>query len=123
MKGDDSVFYTFNAVTNARDGFDRQERHAPAADNISSTPPIRLNPIWVVVSTPKFTLNGNSYVVNLSTTLSDGVTSRYTLVVGGKSYLFDAGNTQVTVDRTRLHLQPDAGRRLHRDLRRRSTRR
>ena len=58
---------------------------------------------------PKFTLNGNTCTVNLSTTLPDGITSRYTLVMGGKSYLFGPGNTQVTVDRTTLHLQPLQG--------------
>ena len=58
------------------------------------------------MSTPKFTLNGNSYVVNLSTTLSDGVTPRYTLVAGGKSYPFEPGNTQVKVDRTLFTFNP-----------------
>ena len=36
------------------------------------------------------------------------MTSRYTLVVGGKSYLFDSDN-QVTVDRTRFTFNPLAG--------------
>ena len=58
---------------------------------------------------PKFTLNGNTYIVNLSTTLRDGVTSRYTLVVGGKSYLFGPDNTHVTVDRTTFTFNPMQG--------------
>jgi hypothetical protein len=99
MKADDSVFYTFNAVTNAiMDSTGKAGSASGGQYFVDTTDPD--NPIWVVVSTPKFTLNGFSYVVNLSTTLADGVTSRYTLVVGGKSYAFEPGNTQVHVDRT-----------------------
>ncbi len=108
MKGDDSVFYSFNAVTNAL--MDSNGKSGSAGGGqyfVDTTDP--LNPIWVVVSTPKFTLNGNSYVVNLSTTLPDGITSRYTLVVGGKSYQFAAGNTQVTVDDTVFTFNPMVG--------------
>ena len=61
------------------------------------------------MSTPKFQLNGVSYVVNLNTTLLDGITSRYTLVVGDKSYLFEPGNTQVQVDRTLFTFNPMTG--------------
>ena len=77
----------------------------PAAST-SSTRPIRPIRSTRVVTLPKFTLNGNTYSLNLSTTLADGVTSRYTLVVGGKSYLFGPDNAHVTVDRTDVHLQP-----------------
>ena len=38
-----------------------------------------------VVTLPKFTFNGNTYAVNLATTEPDGLTSRYTLVVGGNN--------------------------------------
>ncbi len=108
MKADDGVFYTFNAVTNGV--MDSTGKSATAGGGqffIDTTDPT--NPIWVVVSTPKFTLNGNSYVVNLSTTLSDGVTSRYTLITGGKSYLFEPGNTQVKVNRTLFTFNPLQG--------------
>jgi hypothetical protein len=99
MKADDSVFYTYNAVTNAiMDSTGKAGAASGGQYFIDTTDP--LNPVWVVVSTPKFTLNGASYAVNLSTTLPDGVTSRYTLVGGGKSYLFEPGNTQVQVDLT-----------------------
>ncbi len=47
--------------------------------------------------------------MNLSTTLADGVTSRYTLVVGGKSYLFGPDNAHVTVDRTTFTFNPIKG--------------
>ncbi|WP_434667423.1 hypothetical protein P5W99_38965 [Paraburkholderia sp. A3BS-1L] len=105
MKGDSGTFYTFNAVTNT--AMDSTGKSATAGGGqyfVDATDPA--NPIWVVVSTPKFSLNGNSYVVNLSTTASDGVTPLYTLVVGGQSYPFEVGNTQVTVDRTTFTFNP-----------------
>ena len=108
MKADDGVFYTFNAVTNGV--MDSTGKSATAGGGqffVDITDPT--NPIWVVVSTPKFTLNGNTYAVNLSTTLSDGVTSRYTLVAGGKSYLFEPSNTQVKVNRTLFTFNPLQG--------------
>jgi hypothetical protein len=108
MKGDDGIFYTFNAVTNGV--MDSTGKSASAGGGqyfVDTTDP--MNPIYVVISTPKFTLNGNSYVVNLSTTLSDGVTSRYTLIAGGKSYLFEPGNTQVKVNRTLFTFNPLQG--------------
>ena len=108
MKADDSVFYTFNAVTNGV--MDSTGKSASAGGGqyfVDTTDPT--NPIWVVVSTPKFTFNGNSYVVNLSTTLSDGVTSRYTLIAGAKSYLFEPGNTQVKVNRSLFTFNPLQG--------------
>ena len=105
MKADSSIFYTFNAVTNSvMDSTGKAVTAGGGQYFVDTTDPA--NPIWVSVTTPKFQLNGNSYVVNLSTTLPDGITSRYTLVVGGKSYLFDAGNTQVQVDRTRFIFNP-----------------
>lgn len=105
MKADSGIFYTFNAVTNA--AMDSTGKSTSAGGGqyfIDTTDPT--NPIWVVISTPKFSLNGSSYVVNLSTTASDGVTPLYTLVVGGQSYPFDAGNTRVTVDRTTFTFNP-----------------
>ena len=47
--------------------------------------------------------------MNLSTTLSDGVTSRYTLTVGGKSYLFGPDNAHVTADKTIFTFNTIAG--------------
>jgi hypothetical protein len=108
MKGDDGTFYTFNAViTTAMDSTGKSATASGGQYFVDTTDPA--NPVWVVVSTPSFKLNGNSYGVNLSTTLPDGVTSCYTLVVGGKSYPFAAGNTQVTVDRTVFTFNPIAG--------------
>jgi hypothetical protein len=108
MKGDDSIFYTFNAVTGTvMDSTGKSGGAGGGQYFVDITDP--LNPIWVVVSTPKFTFNGNNYLVNLSTTLSDGVTSRYTLVVGGMSYLFEPGNTQVKVNRTIFTFNPIKG--------------
>src|SRR5581483_7654016 len=99
MKGDSGVFYTFNAVTSSiMDSTGKAGGAGGGQYFVDTTDPNK--PIWVVVSTPRFQLNGFSYVVNLSTTLADGITSRYTLVVGDKSYLFEANNTQVQVDRT-----------------------
>ncbi|GLQ91517.1 beta strand repeat-containing protein [Dyella acidisoli] len=108
MKGDDSVFYTYNAVTGSvMDSTGKSGSAGGGQYFVDTTDP--QNPIWVVISTPKFSFNGNSYAVNISTTLSDGVTSRYTLVVGDKSYLFEAGNTQVQVDRTLFTFNPMKG--------------
>ena len=105
MKGDNSVFYTLNAVANTV--MDSTGKSATAAGGqyfIDTTDPA--NPITGVVTLPKFTFNGNSYTFNLSTTLSDGSTSRYTLIVGGRSYQFGADNAHVTVDRTVFTFNP-----------------
>jgi hypothetical protein len=108
MKGDNTVFYTFNAVTNSiMDSTGKSGGAGGGQYFVDTTDP--QNPIWVIVSTPKFQLNGASYVVNLSTTLPDGVTSQYTLVVGDKSYPFKSGNTQVQVDRTLFTFNPMNG--------------
>ena len=108
MKGDNTIFYTFNSVTNGiMDSTGKSGSAGGGQYFVDTTDPT--NPIWVAVSTPKFQLNGISYVVNLSTTLPDGVTSRYTLVVGDKSYPFEAGNTQVQVDRTLFTFNPLTG--------------
>ena len=108
MKADDSVFYTFNAVTNTiMDSTGKSATVGGGQYFVDATDP--LNPIYAVVTLPKFTLNGNTYAVNLSTTLSDGVTSRYTLVVGGKSYLFGPDNAHVTADRTIFTFNPLQG--------------
>jgi hypothetical protein len=108
MKADDTVFYTFNAVSNGV--MDSTGKSASAAGGqyfIDTADP--LNPIYAVVNLPKFTFNGNSYSVNLSTTLADGVTSRYSLLVGGKSYLFGPDNAHVTVDRSTFTFNPLKG--------------
>lgn len=108
MKADDSIFYTFNAVSNAV--MDSTGKSATAAGGqyfVDETDPT--NPIYGVVTLPKFTLNGNTYNVVMSTTLSDGVTSRYSLVVGGKSYLFGPDNAHVTADRTQFTFNPLTG--------------
>jgi hypothetical protein len=108
MKADDGVFYTLNTLTNGvMDSTGKSGSAGGGQYFVDSTDPA--TPIWVVVSTPKFTFNGNSYLVNLSTTLSDGVTSRYTLIAGGKSYLFEPGNTQVKVNRTLFTFNPLQG--------------
>jgi hypothetical protein len=105
MKADDTVYYTFNAVNNAI--YDSTGKTVTASGGqyfIDATDPA--NPIYVVVTLPKFSLNGNTYNVNLSTTLSDGITSRYSLIVGGKSYQFEPDNAHVTADRTVFTFQP-----------------
>jgi hypothetical protein len=108
MKADDSIFYTFNAVTNSvMDSTGKSGSVGGGQYFVDATD--SLNPIYAVVSVPKFSLNGNSYAVNLSTTLLDGVTSRYSLVVGGRSYLFGPDNAHVTVDRTVFTFNPISG--------------
>lgn len=107
MKADDSIFYTFNGVTNGI--VDSTGKTATAAGSqyfIDETDPA--NPIYAVITLPKFTLGLNTYTVNVNTTLADGVTSRYTLVAGGKSYLFDSSN-HVTADRTGFTFNALAG--------------
>ena len=99
MKGDNGVYYTFNAVAStAMDSTGKSVTVAGGQYFIDMTDPA--NPIYGVVKLPKFTFNGNSYTFNLSTTLSDGVTSNYTLIIGGRSYPFGPDNAHVTVDRT-----------------------
>ena len=48
-------------------------------------------------------------IVACSCGAPDGVTSRYSLVVGGKSYLFGPDNAHVTVDRTTFTFNPISG--------------
>ena len=99
MKADDGIFYTFNAITNyAMDTTGKSVTAIGTPYFVDETDPT--NPIWGVITLPKFVFNNNTYTVNLSTTLSDGVTSRYTLTAGNKTYQFGPDNTQVTVDRT-----------------------
>ncbi|HLZ08169.1 MAG TPA: hypothetical protein VKT80_06260, partial [Chloroflexota bacterium] len=64
------------------------------------------NPIYGVITLPKFALNNATYTVNISTTLPDGVTPRYTLTVGGQSFPFSTDNT-VTVDLTTFTFNTD----------------
>jgi len=108
MKADDTVFYMYNAATNlVMDSGGKQVGPSGGQYFVDATDP--LNPIYGVVALPKFTFNGNTYNVNLSTTLADGVTSRYSLVVGGKSYLFGPDNAHVTADRTIFTFNPIKG--------------
>ena len=108
MKADDAVFYTYNAATNlVMDTTGKQVIPAGGQYFIDATD--ASNPIYGVVALPKFTFNGNTYNVNLSTTLADGVTSRYMLVLGGKSYLFGPDNAHVTADRTTFTFNPIKG--------------
>jgi hypothetical protein len=108
MKADDSVFYTVNALTNATmDSTGKAGGLSGGQYFTDVTDPAA--PIYGVVTLPKFSLNGNTYTVNLATTLPDGVTSRYTLVVGGRSYLFGPDNAHVTVDGTVLTFNPVSG--------------
>ena len=105
----DTPFYTYNAVSNIT--FDSTNKTATAAGGqyfIDTTDPA--NPIYVVVTLAKFVNNTNTYNINLNTTLPDGVTPCYTLVAGGKSYLFNPGNQSVTADRTTFTFNPGAGR-------------
>lgn len=108
MKADDAVFYTYNVATNTvMDSTGKSATPAGGQYFVDATDP--LNPIYAVVTLPKFALNGNTFSVNLATTLADGVTSRYSLVVGGRSYLFSPDNAHVTVDRTTFTFNPVQG--------------
>ena len=101
----DTAFYTYNAVSNIT--FDSTNKTVTAAGSqyfIDTTDPA--NPIFVVVTLPKFVNNTNTYNINLNTTLPDGVTPCYTLVAGGKSYLFNPTNQSVTADRTVFTFNP-----------------
>ena len=105
-----------------RHGLDRQVGHRRPAGSTSSIRPIRTNPIYVVVTTPKFTLNGNT----LRREPQHHAARRRHLA------LHADGRRQELSVRARqhpghgrpdaLHLQPDAGRRLHRDATPRWTR-
>jgi hypothetical protein len=108
MKADDSIFYTFNGISNSL--FDSTGKTVTATGTqyfIDTTDPA--NPIYGVITLPKFVLNANTCSVNLSTTLTDGVTSRYTIVFGGKSYQFGPNNAHVTADRTTFTFNPLTG--------------
>ena len=108
MKADDSVFYTVNALasttmdsTGKAGGLSGGQYFTDVTDPTA--------PIYGVVTLPKFSFSGNTYTVNLSTTLPDGVTSRYTLIAGGKSYLFGPDNAHVTADGTVFAFNPLSG--------------
>ena len=108
MKADDTVFYTFNAVASTvMDSTGKSATVAGTQYFIDTTDP--QNPIYGVITLPKFTFNGNTCTINLNTTLPDGVTSRYTLVIGGKSYLFNPDNAHVTADLTTFTFNPRVG--------------
>ena len=99
MKADDTVFYTFNAVAGTvMDSTGKSATVAGTQYFNDTTDPLNL--IYGVITLPKFTFNGNTCTINLNTTLPDGVTSRYTLVMSGKSYLFNPDNAHVTADLT-----------------------
>jgi hypothetical protein len=99
MKADDSVFYTFNAVTNnTMDSTGKAVIAAGGQYFVDTTDPA--NPVYVVVSLPTFVYNSTPYTVNLSTTRADGITPQYTLIAGGKSFPFELDNFHVTVDRS-----------------------
>ena len=98
MKPDDTVFYTYNAVTNTiMDSTGHAASLTGSQYFVDETDP--LNPIYAVITLPKFTFNGNTYTVNLSTTLPDG-SQRYTLIAGDSSFLFAPDNAHVIVDNT-----------------------
>ena len=102
------MFYTFNAVSSSLTDSSGKSGSASGGQYfVDTTDPNNL--IYGVVSLPKFQFNGNSYAVNLSTTLPDGVTSRYTLTVGGKNYLFEPDNAHATVDKTTFTFNPITG--------------
>ncbi len=108
MKADDTVFYTYNAAANTvMDSNGRTASPSGGQYFIDTTDPS--NPIYGVVTLPKFTLNGATYSVNPSTTLADGTTSRYSLVVAGNTYQFSPDNAHVIVDRTRFTFNPLQG--------------
>jgi hypothetical protein len=108
MKADDTVFYTFNAVTGTvMDSTGKSAAVSGTQYFVDTTDP--QNPIWGVVTLPRFTFDGNTCTVNLGTTLADGVTSRYTLVMGGKSYQFGPDNAHVTADLTTFTFNPRTG--------------
>ena len=103
-----SLFYTFNAVAGTvMDTTGKSVTVAGGQYFIDTTDPN--NTIYGVVNLPKFTFNGNNYTFNLSTTASDNTTPLYTMIVGGRSYQFSAGNTQVTVDQTIFTFNPASG--------------
>jgi hypothetical protein len=107
MRADDSVFYTFNVPANAvMDSLSASLISPVGGQYFIDATADPLNPIYGVITFPSFMLNGNLYSVNITTTLADGVTSRYSLVVGGKSYPFNAGNKQVQVDTTVFTFNP-----------------
>jgi hypothetical protein len=108
IKGDSAVYYTFNAVASTvMDTTGKSVTVAGGQYFIDTTDPN--NTIYGVVNLPKFTFNGNNYTFNLSTTASDDTTPLYTMIVGGRSYQFSAGNTQVTVDQTIFTFNPVNG--------------
>ena len=108
MKPDDSVFYTVNALASTTmDSTGKAGGLSGGQYFTDTTDPAA--PVYGVVTLPKFSLGGNTYAVNLSTTLPDGVTSRYTLVTGGRSYLFGPDNAHVTADGTVFTFNPVSG--------------
>lgn len=103
MRADESVFYTYNAVANTvmDSAAATLTNPVPGQYFVDSTANLQ-SPIFCVITPPSFLLNGNNYTFNLSTTLPDGTSSRFSMIVGTKSYLLDPGNASVTVDRTKF---------------------
>ena len=107
MKADDTVFYTMNALTlGAMDSTGKAATAGGKQYFVDTTDPSQ--PIYGLINLPTFTINGNTYAVNLATTLSDGITSRYSLIVGGETYPFGPDNAHVTVNRTVFTFNPIA---------------
>jgi hypothetical protein len=108
LKGDDSVFYTANvAASTTMDSTGKSGSLGGGQYFVDSTDPA--NPIYGVVTLPKFIFNLSTYTVNLATTDPATGDPRYTLVVGGQSYPFGPGNTQVTADRSTFTFNPVTG--------------
>jgi hypothetical protein len=104
----DTAFYTYDPINlYAMDTTGKSVTAAGTQYFVDETDPA--NPVYVVIALPKFTFDVlNTGNVNLNTTLADGVTSRYTLVFGGRSYLFDSEN-QVNADRSSFTFNPVEG--------------
>ncbi len=108
MKGDDSVFYTANvAASTTMDSTGKSGGLSGGQHFTDTTDPA--NPIYGVVTLPKFIFNLNTYTVNVATTDPATGDPRYTLVVGGQSYPLGPGNSQVTADRSTFTFNPISG--------------
>ena len=101
MKADETVFYTYNVATSTIvDSTGKSGTVSAGQWFCDNSDPANL--LYGVITLPSFNYNGNTCSVNINTTAADGITSRYTLVLGGRSFLFDSGNLSVTVDQTKF---------------------
>ena len=102
VSGDDSTIYTYNAISNTIVDSVYGRTVLPVSgqyyiDNTAS------NPVYGVIILPSFILNGNTYNININTIDPGTTNSRYTLITGDQSFLFDKNdNIHVTVDDTRF---------------------